>query len=256
MQAVPLLLPLFAITALLYASAGFGGGSTYLALLVLTDVPFADVPQIALCCNLLVVSGGVYHAARGGHLSWRRVWPFVVGSVPCAYLGGTIPVSQDLFLILLCGALATVGVYMLFQPKADATLTPGSGSSAVVWPCRRPLAVAAGAGIGLLSGMVGIGGGIFLAPLMHLLGWGTSRQIAASSSGFILLNSLAGLGGQFRRAPLAVDPAMLMALLVAVLVGGQIGSQWSMGRLGAQGIRRVTAALVLMAAGRLAWRWV
>lgn len=250
MQAVPLLLPLFAITALLYASAGFGGGSTYLALLVLTDTPFTDIPKIALCCNLAVVGGGVWHARRAGQLSWRHLLPFAAGSVPCAYLGGAISLPRDVFLILLCGSLAFAGVWLLRPCRSNAAGQPQPV------PPRTPLAIAAGAGIGLLSGMVGIGGGIFLAPLMHLLGWGTARQIAASSSGFILLNSLAGLGGQFRRAPLVVDPTMLMALLVAVLVGGHIGSQWSMGRLGAQGIRRVTAVLVLMAAGRLAWRWV
>lgn len=243
----PFLLPLFACTAALYASVGFGGGSTYTALLVLFQFPLLLIPKISLLCNLLVVSGGLYHYIRARQLSLPLVLPFVITSIPAAYLGGRIPVAKGTFLLLLGVSLCAAGLRMLCTPAAAARRTPLTTGK--IWTIGLPI----GALLGLLSGLVGLGGGIFLAPLLYFLGWGAPRQIAAASSFFIFANSLAGLLGQLTKAPIADVWPFLLPLGVAVLIGGQIGSRLGVGTLSARQLQRVTALVVLFAAGRIFW---
>jgi uncharacterized protein len=242
------LAPLFFLTALVYSIAGFGGGSTYVALLLLFALPYTVVPKIALLCNLIVVSGGVVHYVKGGWLPFRRVWPFVVGSVPAAFLGGRYPIAKETFMILAAISLAMAGLALFLSGRGP---TERKISTCTVRESFIGLFV--GAILGFLGGVVGIGGGILLAPLLYLLRWGNARQIAAASSFFILVNSLSGLAGQFQKSAYVYDLGMIVPLVAAVLVGGQIGSRLSVGRLPLVVLQRTTALLVLFVAVRLFW---
>lgn len=247
MENIIYIVPLFFLTALVYASVGFGGGSTYLALLVLFSFPYLSVPKVALLCNLIVVTSGVYHHTRAGNLSIGRILPFVVTSIPFAYWGGTIPIEQRVFLLLLGFSLAVAGLRLLFGENRAAIRK--EVSRGVAWSIGLPL----GALLGFLSGLVGIGGGIFLGPILYLLGWGDGRQIAASTSLFIFANSLFGLWGQFQKDPFTVGSGVILPLGIAVLLGGQIGSRWSVGRIPPVVLQRMTALLVLFVSGRILW---
>lgn len=239
----------FALTALLYASVGFGGGSTYNALLVLAGTDYRLLPAIALVCNLIVVTGGTFRFARAGQVPWKPLWPILLLSAPCAWAGGRLPVDKPMFVALLGSALLIAGLLMLFQRE------PKQGQGAdkrLGW-----LGVPIGMGVGLFSGIVGIGGGIFLAPVLHLLRWANVREIAASASVFILVNSLAGLAGQLMKAHAAATPAAISGywpLFVAVLIGGQIGSLAGVKLLPQRVIRIGTAVLILYVAGQLLWQ--
>lgn len=246
MDAMPMWLPaVFFFIAMLYASVGFGGGSSYLAVLALMGLTYATIPQTALVCNLIVSAGGVWHFRRGGHLQWRRVLPFVVLSVPMAYVGGLVPIGQKSFMLLLAGSLLVAGMRMFLPMRAAGVFS--SISSRAMWCVGLPL----GAALGLLAGVVGIGGGIFLAPILILTGWASARATAATTAVFILVNSLAGLGGQFTKG-VYVDE-LVIPLGIAVLLGGQIGSRMGSNRLPAGVVRRLTAALILFVSVRILW---
>jgi uncharacterized membrane protein YfcA len=244
------LIPLFFLTALVYSTAGFGGGSTYLALLLLFGFPYGSVPKIALVCNLVVVIGALYHHVRGGHLPFKRVLPFVLTSIPFAYVGGRLPVGKGLFLALAGISLAAAGLRLLFAGKRIETTA--SRSPLVVWSTGT----GAGAILGFVAGLTGIGGGIFLAPLLYFLRWGNPREIAAMASFFILTNSLSGLAGQLQKGNFAYDLGLMLPLGVAVLLGGQLGSRLSLGHLTGRVLRRVTAMLILWVAGTIFWRFL
>ena len=245
---MPVLALLFFVTAALYAAVGFGGGSTYNALLVLAETDYRVLPSVALLCNLIVVTGGVLQYRRSGDLNLGFVLPFVALSIPMAWLGGRAPIEQSTFVLLLGLSLFAAGVAMWFQkPRVDAA---PSGSPLVNWFVGLPL----GAGFGLLAGMVGIGGGIFLAPCLHLLRLAEPKRIAATASFFIMVNSIAGLIGQtMKQGTLEHLEAMTDYgwLALAVLIGGQIGSRLSTGALSGRVVKRLTAILVLYVAGRL-----
>ncbi len=237
----------FFLTALLYASVGFGGGSTYIALLVLAGVGAQFVPVVAPLCNIIVVTGGTIRFARAGLVPWRRVLPLVIVSAPLAYLGGLTPIRQDIFIAILGLSLLVAGLLLLFQSTPDdrqASRATTAGDAAL------------GGAVGYLSGLVGIGGGIFLSPLQHLMRWAPPRQIAATASVFILVNSVAGLAGQLTKLGTAVLASVVdfWPLLVAVLVGGQIGSHAGIRLFSEPLVRRATGVLILYVAGQLLWK--
>ena len=245
------LTPAFFLTALLYASVGFAGGSTYNALLVLAGTDQGILPIVALACNLIVATGGSIRFARAGLVPWRRLWPLLVLSVPAALIGGALPVSKFVFVALLGVSLAVAGLLLLFQrePKESAFETTR-------YTILGPLIAAP---LGLLAGIVGIGGGVFLAPVLHLIGWDKTRRIAASASVFILANSVAGLIGQFSKiahgGAAALQPVLAYwPLALAVLIGGQIGSRLGVEVLPPVWTRRLTALLILYVAARLLWQ--
>lgn len=245
-----LLVFLFFVTALLYASVGFGGGSTYNALLVLNGTDYRVLPAIALACNIIVVAGGVWRFGAAGHIRLGRIAPWIAASIPLAWVGGRLPVSEIVFVGLLGVSLAAAGVRMLVQREAPSPAEPA--------PQNPWLAAAFGGAVGFLSGVVGIGGGVFLAPILHLTRWGNARMIAGTCSLFIFVNSLSGLAGQLSKlgdALMLDDLAGYWMLAPAVLVGGQIGSYFGSSRLGEPVLRRLTALLVLYVAGRLLLRW-
>ena len=245
---MPALALLFFVTAVLYAAVGFGGGSTYNALLVLAETDYRILPSVALLCNLVVVTGGVLQYRRSGDLSLRFAVPFVALSIPMAWFGGLVPIEQSTFILLLGVSLLAAGAAMWVQPpKSDAA---PSGSSLVNWSVGLPL----GGVFGFLSGMVGIGGGIFLAPCLHLLRLADAKRIAATASFFIMVNSIAGLVGQtMKQGTLEHLDALTDYgwLVLAVLVGGQIGSRLGTRALSGRVVKRLTAILVLYVAARL-----
>lgn len=249
---------LFAVTALLYASVGFGGGSTYNALLVLHGTDYRALPAIALLCNIIVVTGGVWRFHAAGFLRLGRIAPFIASSIPLAWLGGRMPVSETVFIGLLGGSLLAAGAQMLIGPQAGANAPPDRA------PDKAPaasalIALAAGGALGFLAGVVGIGGGIFLAPLLYFMRWGTAREIAAACSFFIFVNSLSGLTGQLTQlgeARLLPSLAAYWPLFPAVLIGGQVGSRLGALKIPETAIKKMTAALMIYVALRLLWRWL
>ena len=250
---MPILLAiLFFITAAFYAAVGFGGGSTYNALLVLNGTDYRILPSIALGCNIIVVTGGIIRFWHAGHLRIARLGPFLAASVPAAWIGGRLPVSETMFVGLLGGALLLSGLHLVFQSAPEATPDHDENKASAV------IGLAVGGSIGLVSGLVGIGGGIFLAPVLYMLKWGPPRQIAAACSLFILANSLSGLTGQIMKLQDADILSLALPywpLFPAVLVGGQIGSWLAAQGLRANWIKRLTAILILYVACRLLLRW-
>ncbi|HYZ47746.1 MAG TPA: sulfite exporter TauE/SafE family protein [Sphingomonas sp.] len=235
---------LFAVTAALYASVGFAGGSTYNALLALAGVDHRVFPLVALICNLIVATGGTIRFAQANLVPWRRLLPLLALSVPAAWVGGMVPVSKQLFLWLLGSSLLVASVLLFIQRERDVEQ-------------RRfvLLGPAIAAPIGLLSGVVGIGGGIFLAPVLHLIGWDRTKRVAAAASVFILANSISGLGGQLTKLSghreVVEAAAGYWPLALAVLVGGQLGSRAGVQLLPALWLRRLTGLLILYVAIRL-----
>jgi uncharacterized membrane protein YfcA len=233
----------FGFTALLYAAVGFGGGSTYTALLILGGVAVGLVPAISLACNVIVVTGGTIRFARAGEMPWAKALPLIAVAAPLAFLGGLTPVKQGVLVMLLGVSLLASAIALLVQPQ---TAKPIDLSPKLLLPIA--------AGLGYLAGVVGIGGGIFLAPILHLIRWAEARAVAATASLFILVNSLFGLTGQLIKGKgLEMAHAVIdhWPLLVAVLIGGTIGTQIAVKTGPAVLIRRLTALLVGFVAVRL-----
>jgi uncharacterized membrane protein YfcA len=244
---------LFALTAALYASVGFGGGSTYIALLALADLDYRALPVIALLCNIIVVTGGTIRFQSRGLIDWPKIWPILLLSVPAAWLGGWMMLEQQSFMLLLGLSLAAAGVLLIIEPFIKRA---GAGPDNRRWTSHRLFAPAIGTAIGFLSGMVGIGGGIFLAPILLLTRWSDSRRIAATASVFILVNSIAGLAGQLMKSGLSSGAEAVIAywpLFLGVLLGGQVGSLLASKALPEIWIRRLTALLILYVAVRILW---
>ena len=237
---------LFAFVALIYASVGFGGGSTYSALLALSGVDYKLIPVIALLCNIIVVTGGTIRFARAGLIDWWQVLPLVAVSAPLAFVGGLVPLKQSVFYLLLGGGLFLSSVVLLVRVETFVT--------------RRfptPFLLAISGAVGLLAGLSGIGGGIFMSPVLHMIRWADAKRIAAFASLYILINSITGIAGQLVKA----GPVSLMnptveywPLMLAVLIGGQMGSYLGLKLLSATWLRRLTALLVGYVAIRLLWQ--
>lgn len=237
----------FALTALLYAAVGFGGGSTYSALLALGGVDFRLLPVVSLACNIVVVAGSSIRFARAGLTPWRGALLLTAIAAPAAFLGGLTPIREATFLAVLGASLMLTGVTLLLPATATREREP---PRAARW---MPLIAAP---IGYLAGLVGIGGGIFLAPLLHLARWNGARQIAATAALFILVNSLFGLAGQLlKNGPdlIGAAAAFGLPLLLAVAIGGQIGSVLAVRYLPQAAIRWLTAALTIYVGARLLW---
>jgi uncharacterized protein len=240
----------FFVVSTLYASVGFGGGSTYNAVLILSGADFRIAPIIALACNILVVSGNTIRYGLTGNLRWRAVLPALSLSIPLAWLGGRIPLGESVFSTLLGVALLLTGLSMLLQRRWEAA--PDSRP-----PSYNLVLVPVGAATGLLAGLVGIGGGVFLAPVLYWLRWGHEKAISAACSLFILLNSLAGLAGQATKlSDFGVLSLTLpyLPLLLAVVIGGWIGNRFGVLKMRPVQLRRSTAILILIVAARLLYK--
>lgn len=230
----------FLVIATLYSSVGFGGGSSYLALLALVFTSFFAIRSTALICNLVVVSGSTYLYWKNGHLDFKKFLPFIVASIPFAFLGARFRLSEQVFFVILGSALIISALALIFQ-------TLKLKKSEEVNPNYPPyVTYLLGAGIGLLSGLVGIGGGIFLAPILNHMKWDKSIKIAALASFFILVNSISGIGGLLTKGMFELPWIEASGLIVAVFIGGQIGIRLSLSKLTGNGIKIITAILVLI----------
>ena len=250
------LLPTFFCVAVLYSSVGFGGGSSYLAILAICGIEFRSIRALALLCNIVVVSTGTYVFYRSGHLRLRRVWPLVLASIPLAFLGGTFQLTDQSFFVLLGIVLIGAAVLLWLQPARNPNTKTAKGDDA---SDQTPVAtdwrtIAAGGSIGFLSGVVGIGGGVFLSPTLNLMKWDTAKAIAATASLFILVNSVSGLAGQALATEFTLDPTLAAALMVCVFLGGQVGSRLGARFLPPTMIRKLTAILVLVVGVRQFFR--
>ena len=237
------LVPAFFLTALTYAAAGFGGGSTYLALLALTALQVGELRFTALLCNLVVTGGTCLIAWREQLLVRSMLWPLVITSVPLAYLGGLIELPRRYFLTALALVLLTAALFMWRQ---------GGVAKQSATPSHRGMSLVGGL-LGLVSGILGIGGGILLSPWLFLRERITARHIAATTAFFIFVNSLAGLAGQLTAGQRPVW-GLALPLMFTVFIGGQLGSRLALRRLPAFVIRRLAATLILLVALRLLWQ--
>ena len=238
----------FFLTALLYASVGFGGGSTYSALLALAGVDFRILPSLSLTCNILVVAGGTIRFAKADVVPWRSAGILVALAAPAAFLGGLTPIGQSAFFLLLGVSLVLAGVLLLVSPGQEQGPHRPRRAARFVPLCATPL--------GYLAGLVGIGGGIFLAPLLHLTRWHNGRAIAATASLFILINSLFGLLGQLARGGFeTLEEAFSLGwpLMAAVVLGGQFGTVLALRVLPLQYLRWLTALLTVWVGAKLLW---
>ncbi len=243
-----LLAILFLVTAILYSSVGFGGGSTYLALLLIWGTPYFVFPVIALSCNIIVVSGNCFNYIRAGNLNIRLLFPYLAGSIPLAYIGGSLPIEKKLFEILLFLVLATAGTLLLFNFKYYEDIEKKYRKIPI------SISVLIGGMLGFISGTVGIGGGIFLSPILFLLRAGRPKHIVTGASLFILINSISGIVGQLTKNTVLSEMINYWYLLLAVFVGGQIGNFLNLKIFPTRILAFVTATLVLFVAIRMGIR--
>ena len=243
----PTLLALLAsgmlVAAFLYASVGHGGASAYIAALALAGVAPAEMRPIALQLNVLVSAIATLKFYRAGHFRWRLFWPFAVLSIPAAYLGGAITLPGAAYKILVGLVLLYAGWQLWWSARAGAEMRP-------VRLLPVALAMPIGAGLGVLSGLTGVGGGIFLSPLLLLLGWAGTKQTSAVAAPFILVNSIAALAAGLVSNP-ALPPDYAWVLMAMVLVGGWAGAEYGSRRFANPVIRRVLAAVLAIAGGKM-----
>ena len=243
-----LLAILFLFTAILYSSVGFGGGSTYLALLLIWEIPYFIFPVIALSCNIIVVSGNCFNYIRAGNLNLKLLIPYLVGSIPLAYIGGSLPIEKKLFEILLFLVLATAGTLLLFNFKSYNDREESYQKIPI------PISIVIGGILGFISGVVGIGGGIFLSPILFLIRAGKTKHIVTTASLFILINSASGLIGQLTKNTLLVEVQNYWYLLVVVLAGGLIGNYLNLKIFSTRILALITAILVIFVACRIGFK--
>ena len=241
---------LFFIVAVIYSIAGFGGGSSYSALLTLFNFPYQWVPVITLMCNITVVSSGLYNHFKGKWFNFQITWPFIVSSIPFSYLGGRLEISKVYFHSVLGVALLLAAIKMIFFKKPNDY----QSSLSQPFPLKRSLFI--GAILGFVSGLAGVGGGIFLAPIMYNLKLGEPKNIAAACALFIWVNSMAGLLGQINKFTTLSWLGDHYLLILAVLIGGIIGSHLGVFRLKSRHVEVVTALILVIVSIRLLWNLI
>jgi uncharacterized membrane protein YfcA len=231
------------VAAFAYAAVGHGGASAYIAALALAGVAPAEMRPIALLLNILVSSMGTWKFHRAGFFRWRLFWPFAAVSIPMAYLGGAITLPGSAYKILV-GAVLLYAAWQLWRSGKRGEEMRAVREPPLAW------AMAIGAAMGLLAGLTGVGGGIFLSPLLLMLGWAGTKQTSAVAAPFILVNSLAGLAAVFV-AKNAVLPAYVGILAPAVLAGGWLGAEYGSRRFANPVVRRVLAVVLALAGAKM-----
>jgi uncharacterized membrane protein YfcA len=230
------------LVAALYSSVGHGGASGYLAVLSFFAFTPSTMASTALILNVLVAGIALIAYAKAGHLSLRLAWPFLALSIPAAFIGGFIQISDKTYFLLLAAALVVAAFRLAMQgaaPEKDEALRTVS----------VPVSLGAGAGIGFLSGIVGVGGGIFLSPIMIILKWADTKRTSAVAALFIVVNSIAGLAGRFAKGSL-VETEFLPLIVVAFL-GGILGSHYGANRFSGMVLRRLLSIVLLIASAKL-----
>jgi len=238
----------FFITAIFYSSVGFGGGSTYLALLLIWKIPYYIFPIIALFCNIIVVTGSSINYIRTGNLNLKLLIPYLIGSIPFAFFGASISLEKSLFEIILFFILTSAGVFLFIESKSF------SKDGIEIKKISNPLSILIGSVIGFFSGIVGIGGGIFLSPILFLMKAGYPKQIAATASLFILINSIFGVIGQFTKNIVLNEFLNYWPLFLTVFIGGQIGNYLNIKFISNKTLALMTSLLVIFVAARMGFR--
>ncbi|HWI41855.1 MAG TPA: sulfite exporter TauE/SafE family protein, partial [Verrucomicrobiae bacterium] len=228
------------VVAALYSTVGHGGASGYIAAMALFSMSPAALKPTALVLNILVAAVGSFSFARAGHFSWRLFWPFALTSIPCSFIGGYVTLPPHLYRPLVGIILVASACRLLFHAEPDKE---------GIRPPPIPVALLAGGLLGLLSGLTGVGGGIFLSPLLLFLGWGRTKEVSAVAALFILVNSAAGLAGHV--SGLHGVPGFAPVLAVAAVAGGVLGS-WAGSRvLPVTGVVRALSAVLTIAGLKL-----
>ena len=238
----------FFITAILYSSVGFGGGSTYLAIMLIWGVPFYIFPIIALFCNIIVVSGNSINFIRTGNINIKLLIPYLIGSIPFSFIGGSIHIEKEVFEILLFAILLMAGFFLLIESKSF------SQNKIKINNLPKIFSIIIGSIIGFVSGLIGIGGGIFLSPILFLMKAGYPKHITSCASLFILINSIFGIAGQLTKNIVLSEFLNFWPLFIAVLLGGQIGSYLNIKFLSNRILAVTTSLLVIFVAIRMGLR--
>ena len=245
-----ILILFFFITAIFYSSIGFGGGSTYLALMLIWDIPYYIFPIIALICNIIVVTGNSINFLRTKNINITLLTPYLIGSIPFAFLGASISINKDLFEILLFFILFIAGIFLLLESKSF------NKDQIEIRQVSKVISIFIGSIIGFISGLVGIGGGIFLSPILFLIKAGYPKHITSTASIFILINSIFGVAGQLTKDIVLNEFLNYWPLFIAVLVGGQIGSFLNIKFLSNKVLVLMTSFLVIFVAIRMGFRLI
>lgn len=227
------------VVAFLYSSVGHAGASGYIAVMTLFGLASTVVRPAALVLNILVACLSTWQFWRAGHFSWQLFWPFAVASVPFAFIGGYISLPTHVFKIIVGLVLLYSAVRFLFQPKPDEE---------PAMP-KKPLSIGIGAGLGLVSGLTGVGGGIFLTPLLIFMRWARTKTASAVSALFILANSVSGLLGNV--ASTKELPSFAISFVFAALIGGSIGSYLGSRRFSPIMIKKLLAVVLTIAGVKL-----
>ena len=238
---------LFFVTAILYSSVGFGGGSTYLALLLIWEIPYYIFPVIALFCNIIVVTGNSINYIRAGNHNFKLLIPFLIGSIPLAFFGGTLKIDKEIFEILLFIILTIAGLLLLINNKSYE-------KEFVIKKINFLISVFIGSVLGLVSGLVGIGGGIFLSPILFLLKADKPKNIVTTASLFILINSISGIIGQLTKDNVLNEFFLYWPLFLAVLIGGLFGNFLNLKIFSNRALALITSILVIFVACRMGFK--
>ena len=238
----------FFITAILYSSVGFGGGSTYLALMLIWNIPYYIFPILALICNIIVVSGNSINYVRSGNLNFKLLAPYLIGSIPFSFFGASMSLTKELFEILLFVILIIAGIFLLIESKSF------NNDQIKINSIPKILSVSIGSIIGFTSGIIGIGGCIFLSPILFLMKAGYPKQIATTASLFILINSIFGVAGQLTKDIVFDEFLNYWPLFIVVLIGGQIGNFLNIKFLSGKTLAIITSLLVIFVAIRMGFR--
>ena len=239
---------LFFVTAILYSSVGFGGGSSYLALLLIWDIPYYIFPIIALFCNIIVVTGNSINYIKAGNHNLKLLLPFLIGSIPSAFIGGTLIIEKDIFEILLFFVLSFAGILLLMNNKAY------DDKKIKIKELNYFVSIFIGSILGLISGLIGIGGGIFLSPILFLLKADKPKNIVTTASLFIFTNSIAGVFGQLTKENVINELITYLPLFLAVLIGGLIGNYLSLKIFSNRTLALITSFLVILVAFRMGYK--
>jgi uncharacterized protein len=245
LETILLLGLLFFIGATLYSSVGHAGASAYLAAMALVGIAPAEMKPIALVLNICVASLGLWRYSRAGFSDWKMLWPFLIGSVPLAFVGSSIDIPDRAYKIIL-GIILLIGAARLLLPGDIRPMLKLSAPG-------KPVSAVIGAAIGFLAGLTGTGGGIFLSPVLIFTSWAGVRVASGIAAGFILANSIAGLAGQLMRSknPLETLPPEIPLYAVIVLVGGWIGTTLGTGKLATRNVLRALGIVLIVAGGKL-----
>ena len=239
---------LFFITAILYSSVGFGGGSTYLVLMLIWDIPYYIFPIVALFCNIIVVSGNSINYVRSGNLNLKLLIPYLIGSIPFTFFGASISIEKKLFEILLFFVLVFAGLLLLIESKSF------NKNKIKIRQLPKILSITIGSIIGFISGIIGIGGGIFLSPFLFLMRAGYPKHITTAASLFILINSIFGVAGQLTKDIVFNEFLNFWPLFLIVFIGGQIGNFLNIKFLSNKTLALITSLLVIFVATRMGFR--